>query len=102
MHTQYGHFGQSVLSRKPKHTYIPFELARETIVNLLGDFDLNLALAAIIKMLELCLLNYFQFGNCYYQQIKGTPMGSPISGFIAEAVLQRLERLVFAVIAPKF
>ncbi len=29
-------------------------------------------------------------------------MGSPISGLIAEAVLQRLERLVFAVIAPKF
>ncbi len=29
-------------------------------------------------------------------------MGSPISGLIAEAVLQRLEGLVFAVIAPKF
>ncbi len=29
-------------------------------------------------------------------------MGSPISGLFAEAVLQRLERLVFAVIAPKF
>ncbi len=30
------------------------------------------------------------------------PMGSPISGLIAKAVLQRLEMLVFAVIAPKF
>ncbi len=29
-------------------------------------------------------------------------MGSPISGLFAEAVLRRLERLVFAVIAPKF
>ncbi len=29
-------------------------------------------------------------------------MGSPISGLIAEAVLQRLERVVFAVISPKF
>ncbi len=29
-------------------------------------------------------------------------MGSAISGLIAEAVLQWLERLVFAVIAPKF
>ncbi len=28
-------------------------------------------------------------------------MGSPISGLFAEAVLQRLERLVFAVIAPQ-
>ncbi len=29
-------------------------------------------------------------------------MVSPISGLIAEAVLQRLERAVFAVISPKF
>ncbi len=29
-------------------------------------------------------------------------MGSPISGLITEAVLQWLERLIFAVIAPKF
>ncbi len=81
-------------------TCIPLELARETIVNLLEHFDLNLPPTATIEMLEHCMSNYFQFGNCYYQQIKGTPMGSPISGFIAEAVLQRLERMVFAVIAP--
>ncbi len=29
-------------------------------------------------------------------------MGCPVSGLIAEATLQRLESLVFAVIAPKF
>ncbi len=29
-------------------------------------------------------------------------MGSPISGLIAEAVLQRLERVVFAVTSPRF
>ncbi len=29
-------------------------------------------------------------------------MGSPISGLIAETVLQRLERLGFAVISPNF
>ncbi|BHF73648.1 hypothetical protein SprV_0401673000 [Sparganum proliferum] len=34
--------------------------------------------------------------------MKGTPMGSPILGFIAEAVLQRLESLVFQHHKPKF
>ncbi len=29
-------------------------------------------------------------------------MRSPISGLVAESVLQRLEKLVFAVIAPQF
>ncbi|BHF60543.1 hypothetical protein SprV_0100350800 [Sparganum proliferum] len=37
-----------------------------------------------------------------HAQVKGTPMGSPISGFIAEAVLQRLESLVFQHHKPKF
>ncbi len=53
-------------------------------------------------MLERCLLNYFQFGNYYFQQIKGASVGSPISRLIAEAVLQRFKRLLFAFIAPKF
>ncbi|BHF80118.1 hypothetical protein SprV_0702324200 [Sparganum proliferum] len=34
--------------------------------------------------------------------VKGTPTGSPISGLIAEAVLQRLESLVFRHDRPKF
>ncbi len=46
---------------------------RETIVNLLDDFDLNLPPTATIEMLEHCLSNYFQLGNRYYQQFKGTP-----------------------------
>ncbi len=61
-------------------TCIPLELARETIVYLLDDFDLNLPPTATIEMLEHCLSNYFQFGNCYYQLIKGTPMGSRYLG----------------------
>ncbi|BHF68497.1 hypothetical protein SprV_0301153300 [Sparganum proliferum] len=35
-----------------------------------------------------------------YEQKEGTPMGSPLSGLIAEAVLQRLERLVFSSYPP--
>nr|VZI35752.1 unnamed protein product [Spirometra erinaceieuropaei] len=37
-----------------------------------------------------------------YEQIKGTPMGSPISGLIAEVVLQKLERRLFEEYEPKF
>ncbi|BHF77588.1 hypothetical protein SprV_0602069600 [Sparganum proliferum] len=37
-----------------------------------------------------------------YEQVKDTPLGSPISGSIAEAVLQRLESLVFRNHKPNF
>ncbi|BHF81668.1 hypothetical protein SprV_0802480100 [Sparganum proliferum] len=51
--------------------------------------------AQILQLLEFCLRTYFTFDGTVYEQVKGTSMGSPISGFIAEAVLQRLESLVF-------
>ncbi|KER27787.1 hypothetical protein T265_13721, partial [Opisthorchis viverrini] len=43
----------------------------------------------------------FTFGGQTYQQLKGTAMGSPISGLIAEAVMQRIERAVLPIINPK-
>ncbi|BHF78565.1 hypothetical protein SprV_0602167800 [Sparganum proliferum] len=52
-------------------------------------------------MLKLCLNNYCQFDGKYYQQVKGTPMGSPISGLLAELVLQRLEQEVVQSFQPK-
>ncbi len=73
----------------------------ETISHILDDCDFGLLPAATIDLLDHCLSNYFQFDGHFYQQIKGTPMGSPISGLIAEAVVQRLKRAVFAVISPK-
>ncbi|BHF75608.1 hypothetical protein SprV_0501870400 [Sparganum proliferum] len=45
---------------------------------------------------------FFTFNGQVYEQKKGTQMGSPLSGLIAEAVLQRLERLVFITYPPKF
>nr|VZI11412.1 unnamed protein product [Spirometra erinaceieuropaei] len=53
-------------------------------------------------LLKFCLRTYFTFDDTIYEQVKGTPMGSPISGFIAEAVLQRLESLVFQHHKPTF
>ena len=46
----------------------------------------------ILELLNLCLSAKFSFQNCYYRQISGTPMGSPLSSFLAEAVMQDLEK----------
>ncbi|VDP70927.1 unnamed protein product [Echinostoma caproni] len=57
--------------------------------------------AAISELVELCMHTYFKFEGEVYEQLKGTPMGSPISGFIAEAVMQKLEKEVLPRIIPK-
>nr|VZI19588.1 unnamed protein product [Spirometra erinaceieuropaei] len=43
--------------------------------------------AQITQLLKFCLDTYFTFDRRIYEQVKGTPMCSPISGLIAEAVL---------------
>nr|VZI27242.1 unnamed protein product [Spirometra erinaceieuropaei] len=82
------------------------DLAIETIDLLLqskyDETENRLGYAQILQHLKLCLRTYFTFNGTIYEQVKGTPMGSPISGFIAEAVLQRLESLVFQHHRPKF
>ncbi|BHF84396.1 hypothetical protein SprV_0902754700 [Sparganum proliferum] len=54
----------------------------------------RLGRAQVLQLLKFCLGTYFTFDSTINEQVKSTPMGSPISGFIAEAVLQRLESLV--------
>ncbi|BHF63438.1 hypothetical protein SprV_0200643000 [Sparganum proliferum] len=75
------------------------DLAIETIELLLqskyDETENRLGRAQVLQLLKFCLRTYFTFDVTIYEQVKGTPMGSPISGFIAEAVLQRLESLVF-------
>ncbi|BHF77393.1 hypothetical protein SprV_0602049800 [Sparganum proliferum] len=82
------------------------DLAIETIELLLqskyDETENRLGHAQILHLLKLCLRTYFTFYGAIYEQVKGTPMGSPISGFIAETVLQRLESLVFQHHKPKF
>nr|VZI04211.1 unnamed protein product [Spirometra erinaceieuropaei] len=82
------------------------DLTIETIELLLqskyDETENPLGHAQILQPLKLCLRTYFTFDETIYEQVKGTPMGSPISGFIAEAVLQRLESLVFQHHRPKF
>nr|VZI30325.1 unnamed protein product [Spirometra erinaceieuropaei] len=87
-------------------TSIPQDLAVETIELLLrkkyDKTENRLRHAQIIQLLKFCLKTYFMFGGTIYEQMKGTPMGSPITGLIAELVLQRLESLVFRHHRPKF
>ncbi|BHF79180.1 hypothetical protein SprV_0602229900 [Sparganum proliferum] len=87
-------------------TSIPQDLAIETIELLLqskyDETENRLGRAQVLQLLKFCLRTYFTFDGTIYEQVKGTPMGSPISGFIAEAVLQRLESLVFQHHKPKF
>nr|VZI49565.1 unnamed protein product [Spirometra erinaceieuropaei] len=82
------------------------DLAIETIKLLLqskyDETENCLGHAQILQDLKLCLKTYFTFDGTIYEQVKGTPMGSPISGFIVEAVLQRLESLIFQHRRPKF
>ncbi|KER19432.1 hypothetical protein T265_11795 [Opisthorchis viverrini] len=66
-----------------------------------GDINGTLGKEEICELLELCMTTYFEFNGEYYEQIKGAPMGSPISGFIAEITMQKLERIVLPDIKPK-
>eukprot|EP00061_Rhincodon_typus_P007290 g28845.t1 len=55
----------------------------------------------ILNLLDLCLIAHFIFNCQVYKQINRTPMWSPISGLIAEAVVQRLEHTTLHCIQPK-
>nr|VZI21307.1 unnamed protein product [Spirometra erinaceieuropaei] len=87
-------------------TSIPTDLAISTIDELLqekyDENDQRPQRVHVIELLELCLRTFFTFNNWVYEEKKGTPMGSPLSGLIAEAFLQMLERLVFRSYSPKF
>ncbi|BHF83170.1 hypothetical protein SprV_0802631200 [Sparganum proliferum] len=87
-------------------TSISQDLAVETIEVLLrekyDETENRFGHAQIIQLLNFCLKTYFTFDGTIYELVKKTPMGSPISGLIAEAVLQRLQSLVFRHHRPKF
>nr|VZI24747.1 unnamed protein product [Spirometra erinaceieuropaei] len=69
------------------------DLATKTIELLLqskyDETENRLGRTQVLQLLKFCLRTYFTFDGTIYEQVKGTPMGLPISGYIAEAVLQR-------------
>nr|VZI29664.1 unnamed protein product [Spirometra erinaceieuropaei] len=82
------------------------DLAIETIELLLhskyDETPNRLGHAQVLQLLNFCLRTFFTLDEIIYEQVKSTPMGSPISAFIAEAVLKRLESLVFQHHRQKF
>ncbi|BHF62483.1 hypothetical protein SprV_0301040100 [Sparganum proliferum] len=87
-------------------TSIPQCLAVQTVSDLLeckyDETDESVKRTHLIQLMKFCLKTFFTFEGRMYEQTKGTPMGSPLSGFIAEAVLQRVETEVFETYRPKF
>jgi hypothetical protein len=50
-----------------------------------------------IDLLSFCLnTTYFVFEGCYYQQVFGTAMGSPVSAVIANLVMEDVEQRALA------
>ncbi|BHF76497.1 hypothetical protein SprV_0501959500 [Sparganum proliferum] len=80
---------------------IPHDLAIDSIARCLEQTPIGIPTQHVLDMFKPCLKNYCHFDYKYYQQIKGTLMCSPISGVIAELVLQRLEQDVVQTIEPK-
>nr|VZI10409.1 unnamed protein product [Spirometra erinaceieuropaei] len=72
-------------------TLTPLHLAIETVSESLerqyDETDESVKRRHLVQLLKFCLKTYFTSKGTMFQQIRGTPMGSPLSGFIAEAVL---------------
>ncbi|XP_039186083.1 contactin-associated protein-like 2 [Crotalus tigris] len=89
-------------------TSIPQDLAVTVIKDCLNQKGLgqqlqdSLRINDLVDLLEVCLKTFFTFQGTMYEQVKGTPMGSPISSVIAETVLQQLEHVAMAQYQPKF
>nr|VZI27423.1 unnamed protein product [Spirometra erinaceieuropaei] len=81
-------------------------LAVETVSELLksqyDETDVTVKRRHLVQLLRFCLKTYFTFEGPTYEQVKGPPMESPLSGFIAEVDLQKEETLVFSTYKPKF
>ncbi|BHF76598.1 hypothetical protein SprV_0501969700 [Sparganum proliferum] len=87
-------------------TSIPQALAVETLSDLVRQnydgSDSQPTAQDLRDLMGHCLKTVFTFEGTTYEQIKGNPMGSPISGLITETVLQKLERRLFEEYKPKF
>jgi hypothetical protein len=87
-------------------TSIPNELALNILETVLErDSKIReltkLSNPSLINLVRFCLETNFQFNGKIYRQKSGSPMGSPISGLLAEIVMQHLEEIAMRVIKPK-
>ncbi|BHF66261.1 hypothetical protein SprV_0200927700 [Sparganum proliferum] len=80
-------------------TSIPPNLAREVLRKRLEEaYDETqnaLKIEHLMRVFEFCQQTSYTFAGETYEQIKGPPKGSPVSGLVAELVLQELEKIAF-------
>jgi len=75
-------------------TNIPRELVMQAIDNRWNNIQKNtkLSLSQLKSAIDLVLSSTgFAFNGCYYEQIYGSPMGSPLSPILADMVMDDLE-----------
>ena len=87
-------------------TNIPVDLAIKVATKRLSktgchfvtkNIALSLSVEDTIDLLSFCLnTTYFVFEGCYYQQVFGTAMGSPVSAVIANLVMEDVEQRALA------
>nr|VZI04456.1 unnamed protein product [Spirometra erinaceieuropaei] len=87
-------------------TSIPPDLTREVLRKRLEEkYDETtgpLKIQHLMQLFAFCQRTFFTFDGRTYEQIKGTPMGSPISSLVAELVVQKLEKVAFSRYKPAF
>ncbi|BHF69676.1 hypothetical protein SprV_0301272200 [Sparganum proliferum] len=75
-------------------TSIPQKLAIDIVNQLLPahyeEREKPLKSEHLLELRRHCLKIYFNFDGQLYEQVKGPPMGSPLSDIIAEVVIQRI------------
>nr|VZH97080.1 unnamed protein product [Spirometra erinaceieuropaei] len=78
---------------------MPPDQAREVLRKQIeGNYDKKnrpLKIDHFLQLFAFCQLTFFTFNGRTYEQIKGTPMGSPISSLVTEQVLQEQEKIAF-------
>ena len=85
---------------KSLFTCIPQNFALECVKEFLNfNNDIydrtRLCSSEILKLVEICLdATLFSYNRKFFKQIKGTPMGSPVSVVLAEIVMQAIEHSI--------
>nr|VZI09145.1 unnamed protein product [Spirometra erinaceieuropaei] len=87
-------------------TSIPPDLAHDVLRKRLeenyDEMNKPLKVDHILQLFAFCQQTFFTFNVRTYEQIKGTPMGSPISSLVAELVVQEPEKVAFDHYEPAF
>ncbi|BHF58483.1 hypothetical protein SprV_0100143500 [Sparganum proliferum] len=80
-------------------TSIPPNLAPEVLCKRLeetyDETQNTLKTEHLVRLIEFCQQTFFTFAGETYEQIRGTPMDSPVSALVAELILQELEKITF-------